>query len=125
VVDNVLAKLPNLRAQIPPSVKIDVTMEPLAVDPPVRQRRRGDPADRHRAGDPRDLSVPASASATFIPALAVPISLCGTFAAMYMLDFSINNMTLLALTCRRVRGRRRHRDAGKHRPPYRKRHASV
>src|SRR6202043_1078878 len=39
-----------------------------------------------------------SASATLIPALAVPISLCGTFAAMYMLDFSINNMTLLALT---------------------------
>src|SRR5450759_1889100 len=39
-----------------------------------------------------------SASATFIPALAVPISLCGTFAVMYMLDFSINNMTLLALT---------------------------
>ena len=39
-----------------------------------------------------------SASATFIPALAVPISLLGTCAVMYMLDFSINNMTLLALT---------------------------
>jgi HAE1 family hydrophobic/amphiphilic exporter-1 len=39
-----------------------------------------------------------SASATFIPALAVPISLLGTCAVMYMLDYSINNMTLLALT---------------------------
>ena len=39
-----------------------------------------------------------SASATVIPALAVPISLIGTCAVMYMLDFSINNMTLLALT---------------------------
>ena len=39
-----------------------------------------------------------SASATFIPALAVPISLLGTCAAMYLLGFSINNMTLLALT---------------------------
>ena len=39
-----------------------------------------------------------SASATFIPALAVPISLFGTFAVMYALDYSINNMTLLALT---------------------------
>src|SRR5205085_1483671 len=39
-----------------------------------------------------------SASATFIPALAVPISLLGTCAAMYALDYSINNMTLLALT---------------------------
>ena len=39
-----------------------------------------------------------SASATIIPALAVPISLIGTFAAMYAFGFSINNMTLLALT---------------------------
>ena len=37
-------------------------------------------------------------SATIIPALAVPISLIATFAVMYALDFSINNMTLLALT---------------------------
>jgi len=37
-------------------------------------------------------------SATIIPALAVPISLVATFAVMYALNFSINNMTLLALT---------------------------
>jgi HAE1 family hydrophobic/amphiphilic exporter-1 len=37
-------------------------------------------------------------SATIIPALAVPISLIGTCAAMYVFGFSINNMTLLALT---------------------------
>jgi HAE1 family hydrophobic/amphiphilic exporter-1 len=39
-----------------------------------------------------------SASATVIPSLAVPVSLIGTCAAMYALGFSINNMTLLALT---------------------------
>ena len=39
-----------------------------------------------------------SASATIIPALAVPISLIATCAAMYAFGFSINNMTLLALT---------------------------
>ncbi len=39
-----------------------------------------------------------SASATIIPGLAVPISLVGTCAAMYAFGFSINNMTLLALT---------------------------
>ncbi|HEY6395410.1 MAG TPA: efflux RND transporter permease subunit, partial [Candidatus Binataceae bacterium] len=39
-----------------------------------------------------------SASATIIPGLAVPVSLIGTCAAMYALNFSINNMTLLALT---------------------------
>ena len=37
-------------------------------------------------------------SATIIPALAVPVSLIGTCAAMYAFGFSINNMTLLALT---------------------------
>ena len=39
-----------------------------------------------------------SAVATIIPALAVPISLIATCAAMYGFGFSINNMTLLALT---------------------------
>ncbi|MXP58544.1 MdtB/MuxB family multidrug efflux RND transporter permease subunit [Pantoea sp. Taur] len=36
--------------------------------------------------------------ATIIPAVAVPLSLVGTFAAMYFLGFSINNLTLMALT---------------------------
>ena len=98
VVDGVLAKLPNLRAQIPPSVKIDVTMD--------RSQ-----SIRQSVADVEETLLIAiglvimviflflrSASATFIPALAVPISLCGTFAVMYMLDFSVNNMTLLALT---------------------------
>ena len=98
VVDGVLAKLPMLRAQIPPSVKIQVAMDRSV-------------SIRQSVSDVEETLLIAiglvifviflflrSASATFIPALAVPISLCGTFAAMYMLDFSINNMTLLALT---------------------------
>ncbi|CAK9885375.1 MAG: Multidrug resistance protein MdtB [Candidatus Erwinia impunctatus] len=36
--------------------------------------------------------------ATIIPAVAVPLSLIGTFAAIYFLGFSINNLTLMALT---------------------------
>ncbi|NCH87937.1 MdtB/MuxB family multidrug efflux RND transporter permease subunit [Cronobacter dublinensis] len=36
--------------------------------------------------------------ATIIPAVAVPLSLVGTFALMVFLDFSINNLTLMALT---------------------------
>ncbi len=36
--------------------------------------------------------------ATIIPAVAVPLSLTGTFAAMYLLGFSVNNLTLMALT---------------------------
>ena len=37
-------------------------------------------------------------SATVIPALALPISVIGTFAAMYALGFSLDNLSLLALT---------------------------
>ncbi len=39
-----------------------------------------------------------SASATLIPSIAVPISLIGTFGFMYLAGFSINNLTLMALT---------------------------
>ncbi len=98
VVDGVLAKLPSLRAQIPPSVQVQVAMDRSV-------------SIRQSVSDVEETLLIAvslvilviflflrSASATFIPALAVPISLCGTFAVMYMLDFSINNMTLLALT---------------------------
>jgi multidrug efflux pump len=39
-----------------------------------------------------------SARATFIPAMAVPLSLVGTFGVIYLAGFSINNLTLMALT---------------------------
>ncbi|HEX7971939.1 MAG TPA: MdtB/MuxB family multidrug efflux RND transporter permease subunit [Thiobacillus sp.] len=39
-----------------------------------------------------------NARATFIPAVAVPLSLIGTFGVMYLAGFSINNLTLMALT---------------------------
>ena len=98
VVDNIKAKLPSLRAQIPPSVTMD-----LMLDRSV--------SIRQSVTDVEETLLIAvglvivviflflrSASATFIPALAVPISLFGTCAVMYVLDYSINNMTLLALT---------------------------
>jgi multidrug efflux pump len=37
-------------------------------------------------------------AATFIPSVAVPLSLVGTFAVMYLLGYSLNNLTLMALT---------------------------
>src|SRR5213075_742108 len=39
-----------------------------------------------------------SGTATLIPAAAVPLSLIGTFGVMYLAGFSINNLTLMALT---------------------------
>src|SRR4029079_11219540 len=37
-------------------------------------------------------------SATIIPSVAVPLSIVGTFAVMYLLGYSLNNLTLMALT---------------------------
>jgi HAE1 family hydrophobic/amphiphilic exporter-1 len=98
VVDGVRARLPSLRAQIPPSVVMEVLLDRSV-------------SIRQSVSDVEETLLIAvslvilviflflrSASATFIPALAVPISLLGTCAVMYLLDYSINNMTLLALT---------------------------
>ncbi|WP_426558962.1 efflux RND transporter permease subunit, partial [Streptomyces sp. WG5] len=98
VVDAVRAKLPSLRAQVPPSITMDVTLDRSV-------------SIRESVTDVEETLLIAvglvivviflflrSASATFIPALAVPISVLGTCAVMYALDYSINNMTLLALT---------------------------
>jgi multidrug efflux pump len=37
-------------------------------------------------------------SATIIPSVAVPLSLVGTLGVMYLLGYSLNNLTLMALT---------------------------
>jgi HAE1 family hydrophobic/amphiphilic exporter-1 len=98
VVDAVRAKLPALRAQIPPSVTMSVML-----DRSISVRQAVSDVEE-TLGIAVCLVILViflflrSASATFIPALAVPISLLGTCAVMYMLDYSINNMTLLALT---------------------------
>src|SRR6185437_14644927 len=39
-----------------------------------------------------------SARATFVPSVAVPVSLLGTFGIMYLLGYSIDNLSLMALT---------------------------
>ena len=98
VVDSIRAKLPSLRAQVPPSIQLETLMDrSISV--------------RQAVFDVQETLLIAialvimviflflrSVSATAIPALAVPISLVGTCAAMYAFGFSINNMTLLALT---------------------------
>jgi HAE1 family hydrophobic/amphiphilic exporter-1 len=98
VVDLVRQKLPNMRAQVPPSIQ----MQPL-FDRSLSIRAAVTDVQETLA-----IAVTLvimviflflrKVSATIIPALAVPVSLVGTFAAMYAFGFSINNMTLLALT---------------------------
>jgi hydrophobic/amphiphilic exporter-1 (mainly G- bacteria), HAE1 family len=98
VVDRVRNALPAMRAQVPPAIQ----MAPL-FDRSI--------SIRHAVTDVQETLAIAvtlvimviflflrKVSATIIPALAVPVSLIGTCAAMYAFGFSINNMTLLALT---------------------------
>src|SRR5690242_1490181 len=98
VVDLVKSKLPQFRAQIPASIRMETLLDrSLSIRAAVYDVQE-------------TLSIAfclvilviflflRSGTATIIPALAVPISLIGTCAAMYAFDFSINNMTLLALT---------------------------
>ena len=54
-------------------------------------------------------------TATLIPSLTLPVTIVATFAVMYLLNYSLDNLSLMALTLRSVRRRRHHRDAGEHR----------
>ena len=98
VVDSIRSRLPSYRTQIPAAIKMEVLN-----DRSISIRAAVD-----------DVQITLliaiglvimviflflrSIPATIIPALAVPVSLIGTCAAMYAFNFSINNMTLLALT---------------------------
>ncbi len=98
VVDLVRAKLPSYRALVPAAVNLavlndrSISVRDLVADVQIT------------LGIAVCLVVLViflflrSAAATLIPALAVPVSLIGTCAIMYAFNFSINNMTLLALT---------------------------
>ncbi len=97
-VGRVKALLPRLRASIPHAITLNVDMD----------RTDTIEASLHEAG--RSLLIAVllvilvvfvflrSASAVWIPAVAVPVSLVGSFAAMKLLGYSMNNLTLMALT---------------------------
>ena len=60
--------------------------------------------------------------ATFIPSVAVPVSLIGTFGVMYLFGYSLDNLSLMALTIATgLRGRRRDRGDREHHPASRSR----
>ena len=98
VVDLVRRSLPAMRAQVPPSIN----MEPLFDRSLSIRAAVVDVQETLAIAITLVIMVIflflRKVSATIIPALAVPVSLVGTFAAMYAFGFSINNMTLLALT---------------------------
>jgi hydrophobic/amphiphilic exporter-1 (mainly G- bacteria), HAE1 family len=98
VVDLVRNKLPAMRAQIPPAIN----MAPLFDRSLSIRAAVSDVQETLAIAITLVIMVIflflRKVSATIIPALAVPVSLIGTCAAMYAFGFSINNMTLLALT---------------------------
>jgi len=97
-VDRVRAMIPQLQATIPPSIHLDVVLDRTGT---IR-------------ASVRDVEVTLSISillvilvvfvflrsgwATVIPSVAVPLSLIGTFGVMYLLGYSLDNLSLMALT---------------------------
>ncbi|HEY5310843.1 MAG TPA: efflux RND transporter permease subunit, partial [Casimicrobiaceae bacterium] len=97
-VDRINALMPSLRASIPGAITLTPAMERTAT---IRASLR----DTGRALVISILLVILvvfvflrNVRATLIPSVAVPVSLVGTFGAMYLLGFSVNNFTLMALT---------------------------
>ena len=96
-VDNVLALLPQLRASISPAIKLEVVSDRTTT---VRASLR-------------DIEITLLISvvlvilvvfvflrtvrATVIPSIAVPLSLIGTFGVMYLLGYTLDNLSLMAL----------------------------
>ena len=97
VTDNIKRLLPTFQASLPPSVKLGI---------------RGDRSKNIREAF-TDIQVTMVAtlalvimviflflrnfSATMIPAMALPFSIVGTFSVMYLLNFSLNNISMMAL----------------------------
>lgn len=97
-VDRIRAELPALRASIPASIQLSIAQDR---SPTIR-------ASLDEVEQSLIIAVALvilvvflflrSGRATLIPAVAVPVSLIGTFAAMYLCGFSLNNLSLMALT---------------------------
>jgi HAE1 family hydrophobic/amphiphilic exporter-1 len=98
VVDNIRKLVPSLKAQMPAAIKLDILTDRSQTI-------------RESITDVKFTLLLTIAlvimviflflrniSATIIPSLAVPMSILGTFAAMYLLGYSLDNMSLMALT---------------------------
>ena len=97
-VDRIRAEMPLLHEVIPAAIDLEIAQDR---SPTIR-------ASLHEVEQSLIIAVALvilvvfvflrSGRATLIPAVAVPVSLIGTFAAMYLCGFSLNNLSLMALT---------------------------
>ncbi|HEN3603754.1 TPA: multidrug efflux RND transporter permease subunit MdtC [Yersinia enterocolitica] len=97
-VDRIRAELPALRASIPASIELNIAQDR---SPTIRASL--DEVERSLVIAVALVILVVflflrSGRATLIPAVAVPVSLIGTFTAMYLCGFSLNNLSLMALT---------------------------
>ncbi|KAJ9432007.1 multidrug efflux pump [Candidatus Pantoea symbiotica] len=98
VVDSIKAQMPKLQAALPDGVKMSI----------LSDRTQTIRASISDVQFELMLSVALvvmvtflflrNVAATLIPSVAVPLSLIGTFGVMYLADFSLNNLSLMALT---------------------------
>src|SRR5437667_4308309 len=98
VVDNIRKLMPDFRALLPASVKLEILYD----------RSQSIRASVNDVKFTLKLTVALvvmviflflrNLSATVIPSLAVPMSLIGTFAVMYLFGYSLDNLSLMALT---------------------------
>jgi multidrug efflux pump len=98
VVDRIKQLLPQLQAQLPGSVDVNVLTDRTVT---IRASVRDVQIELLLAVALVVLVIflfLRTVAATIIPSIAVPLSLVGTFGFMYLAGFSINNLTLMALT---------------------------
>jgi hydrophobe/amphiphile efflux-1 (HAE1) family protein len=98
IVDKIKEMLPRLKANIPPSIDVDILLDRTTT---IR-------------ASIEDVEFTLALTivlvilvvllflrnfwATFIPAVTVPLAILGSFASMYLLNFSVDNLSLMALT---------------------------
>ncbi|MDE1986415.1 MAG: efflux RND transporter permease subunit [Alphaproteobacteria bacterium] len=97
-VENVKAALPQLQAALPPSVHLII----------ANDRTNSIRGSLHDVEVTMLISIVLvmlvvylflrNARASLVPCIAVPLSIIGTFAVMYMCDYSLDNLSLMALT---------------------------
>ena len=98
VVDQVKERLPTYQSQLPASVSVSV----------INDRSKSIRESIHDVQETLMIAIALvvmviflflkTLSATIIPTLALPVSIIGTFAFMYMFGYSIDNISLLAIT---------------------------
>ena len=97
-VDRIRAALPQLKGAIPQAINLTV-----AVDQTVTIRASVSDVERTLVISVLLVILVVffflrNVRTTFIPSVAVPVSLIGTFGAMYLLGYSLDNLSLMALT---------------------------